>query len=413
MHPLALKHNPRIISHNNGGFLRQEIEKIGVHPRGIKRIFPRGQFLAVKLENISRPQCNIMKQGMLAVGGDAAVSWQVVAEKVDQSNVILLGTNEAINRFAQHLQAQSFDLPQIGQLVQQSIERFKIMPQAIPYPDGVLQPDKTIIMGILNVTPDSFSDGGEFYERDQAVKHALQMIEDGADIIDIGGESTRPGAAQVSLEEELNRTVPVIEGIKKANSTALISIDTYKAKVAEAALKAGAMIVNDISGLGFDSNLPQIVARYKVPVVIMHIQGTPRDMQKNPDYQDLISEITLYFRERIKIALDAGIPQEQIIIDPGIGFGKKSEQNYEILRRLDEFKTLGQPLMIGPSRKSFIGHVLNLPAHERLEGTAAAVTLGILKGAQLIRVHDIKAMTRVARVCDYLKSISQNTTSNN
>lgn len=410
MHLPALKYNPRVISHNNGGFLRQELEKIGVHPRGIERIFPRSQFLAVKLENISRPQCHIIKQGMLAAGGDAAVNWQVVSEEVDRSNIILLGTNEEINRFSQHLQAQPFDLPQIGQLIQQTIERFKNTPSTIPYPavpagrqGGALRLDKTNIMGILNVTPDSFSDGGKFYDRNQAIEHALRMIEHGADIIDVGGESTRPGAAPVSIEEELTRTIPVIKGIKQAQPEALISIDTYKAQVAETALQAGAQMVNDISGFGFDSALPRIIAQYKVPVIIMHLQGTPRNMQENPVYQDLISEMVAYFRERIKTAMEAGIPGEQIIIDPGIGFGKKPEHNYEILNRLDEFKTLGQALMLGPSRKSFIGYVLNLPVNERLEGTAAAVTLAISKGAQIIRVHDVKEMVRVARICDYLK----------
>ncbi len=265
--------------------------------------------------------------------------------------------------------------------------------------DRTLATDRTLVMGVLNVTPDSFSDGGQYYEPEQAVQRALELDEQGADIIDIGGESTRPGAEPVPLEEELRRVIPVLEKIS-GRVRALLSIDTYKSQVAVEALRAGAHIVNDISGLGFDPAMPGLVARWGAGVVIMHIKGTPRTMQQNPHYDDVVAEISDYFRERIGVAKRSGIDEEQIAIDPGIGFGKRLEDNFEILRRLSEFRRFGRPILIGPSRKSFIGKTLNLPPQERLEGTAAAVAVGIAHGADVVRVHEVVQMLRVVRIAD-------------
>ncbi|MDZ7263523.1 MAG: dihydropteroate synthase [candidate division KSB1 bacterium] len=260
---------------------------------------------------------------------------------------------------------------------------------------------RTYIMGILNVTPDSFSDGGAFYDPDRAVAHGLQMAADGADIIDIGAESTRPGAEPVSEAEELRRLLPVVEElVHKVNVP--ISIDTYKSGVAAAALKAGATMINDISGLRFDPLLKEVAAEYQVPVIIMHIKGEPRHMQQNPHYDDLMGEIVQYLEESIQLALQAGIDRSKLIIDPGIGFGKRLEDNYEILRRLGEFKRLGCPILVGPSRKSFIGKVLNLPPDQRLEGTLAAVTAAILQGADIVRVHDVKQVRRACWIADII-----------
>ncbi len=259
-------------------------------------------------------------------------------------------------------------------------------------------------MGILNVTPDSFSDGGQFNIREKAVSRALEMLQQGADIIDIGGESTRPGAEPVPLEVELERTVPVIQSIIRESPSALISIDTYKAKVAEAALEAGAGLVNDISGLGFDADLPGVIARTGVPVVIMHIKGTPRNMQANPYYDDLISEIIQYFHERINLADSAGISAKQIIIDPGLGFAKTLTHNYEILNRLKEIQSLGYPVMLGPSRKSFIGKLLDRPTGERLLGTAAVVAAAVLQDVPFVRVHDVREIKQVITVCEAIKN---------
>jgi dihydropteroate synthase len=278
-------------------------------------------------------------------------------------------------------------------------------------PDDLLKADKlirmyremehrTLIMGILNVTPDSFSDGGLNYDADAAVTHAIQMLEDGADIIDVGGESTRPGAELVPVEEEIRRVVPVIERISK-ETDAVISIDTYKAKTAEAVLDAGASIVNDISALTFDPDMRRVVAEHKVPAIIMHIKGTPKDMQSNPAYDDLIEEVKAFLQQRIDEAANAGIDPRMLILDPGIGFGKTINHNLEIMRRLKEFQSFRMPILMGTSRKSTIGKVLGgLPPEERLEGTAATVAVSIMNGANIVRVHDVKQMARVAKMTD-------------
>ena len=260
----------------------------------------------------------------------------------------------------------------------------------------------TLVMGILNITPDSFSDGGKYELVDKAVQFALQMEDEGADIIDIGGESTRPGANSVSVLEECSRVLPIIEGLK-AKSEVLISIDTYKSDVARQSIKAGAEMVNDISGMTFDSNMAKLISESKLPVVLMHIKGTPKNMQENPNYDDLIKEVSDYLRDRVKFAKENGVKEWQIILDPGIGFGKRVEDNFQLLRELNVIEKLGFPVLVGPSRKSFIGLTLNLPVDKRMEGTAAAVTAGILNGARIVRVHDVKEMKQVVKITDEIR----------
>jgi dihydropteroate synthase len=261
-------------------------------------------------------------------------------------------------------------------------------------------------MGILNVTQDSFSDGGLYFDKSAAIKRAVQMVEDGADIIDIGGESTRPGSKPITIEEELRRTIPVIEVLSKEVNVP-ISIDTYKSEVAKKALDSGASMVNDISGLRFDPEMPKVVSAYKVPVVIMHIKGLPKSMQQNPVYEALIPEIIAYLREGIKRAMESGISEDKIIIDPGIGFGKTFNHNLEIINNLHEFSLLEKPILIGLSRKAFIGKILgDAPVTDRLEGTAAAVAISIMNGANIVRVHDVKEMVKVAKVADAIKNLS-------
>jgi dihydropteroate synthase len=259
---------------------------------------------------------------------------------------------------------------------------------------------RTFLMGILNVTPDSFSDGGKYIDSSKAVDYALRMVDEGADFIDVGGESTRPGSGSVSIEEEINRVIPVIEQLSKVTNVP-ISIDTTKSVVAEKALQSGAVIVNDISSYHFDPRMPEVISKYKASVVLMHTKDKPKTMQQNPEYTDLIPEIKSYLSEAIKISIENGI--EQIIVDPGIGFGKKLEHNIEIFKRLKELQEFGYPVLVGPSRKSFIGTLLDLPITERLEGTAGAVAVSIMNGANIIRVHDIKEMKRVAKIVDALK----------
>ena len=273
------------------------------------------------------------------------------------------------------------------------------------FQDWCTNPKKrTLVMGIVNVTPDSFSDGGKYFAPITAIDFAFKLIDEGADIIDIGGESTRPGADKVSCSEELARVIPVIEGIRSNNNKILISIDTTKAMVAKEAVEAGANIINDVSGLSFDNQMPETIAQLKAPVIIMHMKGNPSDMQENPKYKDVIDEIITYFKEKINIAINSGIEREMIILDPGIGFGKTVEHNFKILSELNRFNNLELPLLIGPSRKSFIGSTLGLPPEDRLDGTAATVAVGVNNGARIVRVHDVKNMKRVAIIADKIRN---------
>lgn len=259
---------------------------------------------------------------------------------------------------------------------------------------------KTYLMGVLNVTPDSFSDGGQFDTLTDALAHAEYAIEAGADILDIGGQSTRPGAEEVSLTEELNRVLPIIKSIRQQSSIP-ISVDTTKAAVAKAAVAAGADIINDISGATFDPEMLPTVAELAVPIVLMHLRGTPQTMQKMTDYQDLIGEISQFLESRIAAAETAGIDKSKIIIDPGIGFAKNYQQNLEILRKLPKFSSLQCPILVGVSRKSFIGHILNQPdPKQRVWGTGAACCAAISFGADILRVHDVKEMADVCRLAD-------------
>lgn len=390
----------RILEIEERDNLVTELKEMGVTKPGVKIMVPRSEHYLIKLKAVPLKAALILKQEMLAEGGEAALPRDAAGLSLEETDIILMGTKETYKRVAKILKAQPFGLQDTGKLITETLENYT----------GELKPvsnseyefnfaDRTYIMGILNVTPDSFSDGGEFNRLDIAVKRAKEMVDKGADIIDIGGESTRPGSDPLPLEEELERVLPVIERLSSEIDVP-ISIDTYKSKVGEAALEAGADIINDITGFKEEPELAKVAAEYGAPVVLMHIQGKPKNMQQNPSYEDLISEILDYLRKSIDIALEAGIAREKIIIDPGIGFGKTTEHNLEIMRRLGEFKSLGQPILLGTSRKSMIGNTLDLPVDERVEGTAATVALGIANGANIVRVHDVKEMARVAKMTD-------------
>ena len=260
---------------------------------------------------------------------------------------------------------------------------------------------KTHLMGVLNITPDSFSDGGRFFHPEQAIVHGQRLVEEGADILDVGGESSRPGALPISAKEELDRILPPLRSLVKFGIP--ISVDTHKAEVARAVLEEGASLINDISGLHLDLSLAKVVSRAGAGLVIMHMKGTPQDMQRSPHYDSLMGEITCYFREGIARAESEGVNPESILIDPGLGFGKDFGHNLTLLRRLREFKCLGKPILIGPSRKAFTGRILNLPVEERLEGTAAAVAWAVCHGAHIVRVHDVKEMKRIVAMVDALR----------
>jgi dihydropteroate synthase len=266
--------------------------------------------------------------------------------------------------------------------------------------------ERTLVMGVLNVTPDSFSDSGKFLDPQRAVEHALKMEKAGADLLDIGGESTRPGSTGTPVDTELARVLPVLEGLRGALKIP-ISIDTRKSEVAEAAINAGAQLINDVSGLRSDPRIAEVAHRRGVALILMHMRGEPRTMQKKPFARDVIKDVTQGLRASIAIARKAGVTKSNIILDPGIGFGKSFEQNYELLRKLPELAKLGYPLLVGTSRKGFLGATLArdgkpAPAEERLWATAATVTASILGGAHIVRVHDVAEMAQVARVADCL-----------
>jgi dihydropteroate synthase len=262
---------------------------------------------------------------------------------------------------------------------------------------------RTHIMGVINVTPDSFSDGGKFLDVHSAVDHGLRLEQEGADFLDVGGESTRPGSEPILIDEELKRVVPVIEELSQKIKIP-ISVDTYKSEVAKKALQAGAEIINDISGLRFDPKMIQVAQEFHCPVILMHIQGTPKNMQENPIYQDVVREVKDYFQERIRFAVSSGVDESRLILDPGIGFGKNFEHNLSLLNSLFLFKSLERPVLVGVSRKSFVGKILDLPVTERLEGSLAALAYSVWQGANIVRVHDVKESVRAARVIDRLKN---------
>lgn len=266
-----------------------------------------------------------------------------------------------------------------------------------------IEPNRVYVMGIVNVTPDSFYDGGWHATANAAIAHGLDLVAQGADLLDLGGESSRPGATPVSAQQEVDRILPVIEGIR-SESDLPISVDTTKAAVAHAALAAGAKMINDISALRFDPDMANTIAAFHGWVVLMHMRGTPETMQRAPVYAEVVSEVQTFLRERIAAASDAGIDRKRIIVDPGIGFGKTLEHNLALLRQLDEIVALGVPVLVGASRKSFLGAVNDVPPEDRLPGTIAAHTAAVLRGARLIRVHDVAEGRRAADVACRLRS---------
>lgn len=384
---------------------RSEMERIGVDPAGIEIMAPKQFHYNFKVEGLSAAQANVVKQDMLSIGGEAAVARGAASCTIKTTDAIISGTLKQFNSLIQKLQYQSFGLPKVARSLSEALEnmvksRFSIKTGSREWIIG----ERTLVMGVLNVTPDSFSDGGLFLDRDKAVERALEMVEQGSDWIDIGGESSRPGAEPVSAEEEIRRVVPVIELIAKKGIT--VSIDTTKSKVAKAALDAGAEIVNDISAMSMDSDMASLCAESKCPVILMHMRGTPKTMQSNIGYNDLISEVYDYLLSRVEYAESSGIKANNIIIDPGLGFGKSREGNFEIIKSLSEFKSLGKPILIGASRKSFIGKTLGADLDARVTGTVAASVIAIHNGAGIIRVHDVVEARLSADMADAIRSSS-------
>ena len=376
-------------------------KKIGVDPYGIDAMFLKTINLNILIEDKPCKIANIIKQEMLSAGGDAAVARGSVGNSVASTDILIMGTIKQIATLANKIEKQPFGLNIISQNLREllkniSSREYILKTSCREIPLG----RKTQIMGILNVTPDSFSDGGLYYNQQKAIEHGLQMVAQGADIIDIGGESTRPGAAAVSTKEELKRVLPVINEISRQTKIP-VSIDTTKSPVAREAIAAGAEIVNDVSALQGDKKMAQVVKEGQAAVILMHMRGKPQNMQKGDlTYGNLMGEIIAFLGKSIEKTKAAGIEKGYLVIDPGIGFGKTPEDNYRIINRLSELKTLGLPIMIGTSRKTFIGKITGGEPQERLEGTAATVVAAILNGCHIIRVHDVAYMKKIAAVTD-------------
>ncbi|MBO8159753.1 MAG: dihydropteroate synthase [Thermosyntropha sp.] len=357
---------------------------------------PKAVFHCIKLKNIPCRSANIIKQEMLSKGGEAAVKRDALSS-VGHTDVLLMGTLKHYRLLIKKLKAQPFGLKQLAEEIEEILEGLEPREFTMELNGGKTLDfgKRTIIMGILNVTPDSFSDGGKYIDPKAAVERALQMKEEGADIIDIGGASSRPNSVMASEEEELQRVIPVLKELVKEDL--IISIDTFRARVARECLELGAHIINDIGRFQLDPGLLPVLVEYNAPVIIMHNR---MQMRQGEPYEDLISDIVLEFKESIQQAEEAGLSRNKIIIDPGIGFGKTVEENRIIVKRLWEFKSLGRPILLGASRKSFIGKTLNLEVHERLEGSLAVAVMGIMNGADILRVHDVKETKRAALMTD-------------
>jgi dihydropteroate synthase len=351
------------------------VQAVGVYNGVRKDMAEKTVFHVLEIEDVSSPAANIIKQVAISRGSDAVVHQDVVVNNVEKSTVLLPGTVRELKLISEELKKQPFGLSEISDRILQVLDFEKAS-------------NDFSIMGVLNVTPDSFSDGGDFFKESDAVMRFKEMTSEGADIIDVGAESSRPGSKSITVEEELKRLEKVIPFFKK--SSVPVSIDTYKSEVAEVALSKGAKIVNDISACRMDNRMIDVIRNYDSTIVLMHMKGTPENMQEKPYYDNVMKEIGEFFEERIEYCLSNGVSENKIILDPGIGFGKRQIDNLTILSNLQEFTSYGLPILVGTSRKSFIGRITGEEAKERLNGSVATAIYSYLKGASIFRVHDVR-----------------------
>lgn len=394
-----------IIELNKNSF-PEELSKIEVHEGSINIFMNKNSITPLKIFNVLAPAANIIKQELMALGGDCAINKYCVNCKVETSDIILLGTDRQYKKLLPKLKYMTFfRIQEIAVELENYIKNNGVIKTVLK--DGrEINYENLKVMGIINCTPDSFYEGSRKKSIEEALKTAEKMLKEGAEILDIGGESTRPGSDPVDEEEEIKRVVTVIKEIKNKFKDAIISIDTYRANTAKAAIEAGADIVNDISAMKYDENMVKVVKEYNIPVILMHVKGKPKDMQIDPVYGDLMKEIHLYFNERIEYCKSHGIREDKIILDPGIGFGKTVEHNLKIMNRIEELKSFNLPVLLAASRKATIGKVLgDLPTEERLEGTIALSCLAVDSGLQMVRVHDVKENTRAIRMLEAVRKI--------
>jgi len=397
--------NPHITAIRDDEEAKQRLSAVKCTAMGRDKMSKKARHYCLQLENLSSPAALILKEEMLALAGEAAIPAKALTNQEKKCRVIVMGTYQQFLNLADKLKPQPFKLSKLGEDLVRTIEKFERKQFRLELPAGTLElGEKPILMGIINLTPDSFYDGGKYFDPQKALARAEAMAEAGAEIIDLGAESTRPGSDPVSLDEEWKRLKPVLEKIKPRIGKALISIDTRKAEVAKRAIDLGAGIINDTSALDFDPKMAKVAAKTKAGLILMHIKGAPKDMQENPTYQDLFSEVIGFLRERMDRAIAAGVDEEKIIVDPGIGFGKTTDHNLELIRDLWRLRSLGRPILLGPSNKRFIGTVLNAEKDDRLEGTAASVVAGTLAGANILRVHEPEKIHRFAIMASAIKA---------
>ena len=376
----------------------------GCSPAGLNIMLRKALPIAIRVDGVPLKSAIIIKQEALSVGGDAAYSLDVAGLRTEHTDLVLLLSHSHMGRFITKLRMQPFGLKKLASVLE-SMDDARLLRKPLLLRDRHLPMGaRTYIMGILNVTPDSFSDGGKHFKTEDAIAHSLRMLEEGADIIDIGGESTRPGSASVSAGEELQRVIGVVSYLAE-KTDAIISVDTMKPEVAEASLNAGAHIINDVSALAQGARIAELTASFKAGLVLMHMRGTPADMMQHSDYADVVKDVSSEILERAAQAMGAGVDESSIILDPGFGFSKTPEQNIELLMRLREFANLGYPVLAGLSRKSTIGKLTGIKdAASRMPGSLAALTAAILAGADIVRVHDVAESVQAAKVADALRA---------
>ncbi|MDD5116489.1 MAG: dihydropteroate synthase [Candidatus Omnitrophica bacterium] len=392
----------RILNSCYGIEAKSIMHDIGVDPYGIDIMLPKTSSYLIRTGKLPNAAANILKQEMLSLGGDAAVSRGSLTGRAKKSSCLIIGRENQLDSLIRKLRSQPFGLSRFADELQDNLANYKKRDFTVSLGKKTLDfKNKVYVMGVINLTPDSFSgDGLSAIKTGDctglALKRAKQMIKDGADIIDLGGESSRPGTKGISVKEELRRLLPVVRKMAKNISTP-ISVDTVNTEVAKACLDCGARMINDISGLR-DRRMAKTAARHKAAVVIMHMRGNPLNMQKKTAYRSLIEDISLWLKNAVACAEDLGVSPDKIIVDPGIGFGKTVEQNLEIIKRISDFRILGKPILVGPSRKSFIGKVLNAGPKERITGTLTSCVMAAERGANVVRVHDVKEVSEALKM---------------
>lgn len=397
---------PYLLELEDKDHLSERFREIGCDPMGVQLMINKAHIYPLLLKEVKSPAANALKQHMLSLGGDAVVGKWVINVSREQSDVLLLGTIKQYQGLVEKLAFQPWGLKDLGKRIKElytALGRKKII--TWQWKDFSLTlGERTHIMGILNVTPDSFSDGGKYLKPQEALMRAREMVEEGARIIDVGGESTRPHSQPLSVEEELERIIPILELLLKEIPVP-ISLDTYKSQVARAGLALGVHIINDV-GMGTkDPQMVSAVAEAGVPVIIMH--NPVNNSAERFEYRDVLTDCLDSLAAARDIYINAGINEERIVLDPGIGFGKNAAENLKLIQSLRSFKSLGSPLLLGASRKSFIGHVLGAQVDDRLEGSLAVAAWGVMKGVDIIRVHDVRETVRAVRMLEAIEGLER------